>query len=167
MRNPSDELKATIVGARAITSGELPDRANPDLVKNVENLSKPSDVLVLTQTDIGALVDEDGGHYLSPVVDRIRVLKPDVVDPHYLAAMLSGSWNRRFLVGTTIQRAKLTDLEIPLVPMDDQKRLIAALAEVERLRDAAETITAASENLSSSLLDAVRFNIELDASLRE
>ncbi|OAK53006.1 N-6 DNA methylase [Rhodococcoides kyotonense] len=162
MRNPSDELKATIVGARAITSGELPDRANPDLVKNVENLSKPSDVLVLTQTDIGALVDEDGGHYLSPVVDRIRVLKPDVVDPHYLAAMLSGSWNRRFLVGTTIQRAKLTDLEIPLVPMDDQKRLIAALAEVERLRDAAETITAASENLSSSLLDAVRFNIELD-----
>ncbi|MFL0580824.1 N-6 DNA methylase [Dietzia sp. 179-F 9C3 NHS] len=161
-RNPSDELKATIVGARAITSGELPDRANPDLVKNVENLSKPSDVLVLTQAGIRALVDEDGGHYLSPVVDRIRVLKPDVVDPHYLAAMLSGSWNTRFLVGSTIQRAKLIDLEVPLVPMDDQKRLVAALAEIEQLRTAADTITTASQNLASNLMDAVRFNITLD-----
>ncbi|WP_216695300.1 N-6 DNA methylase [Dietzia psychralcaliphila] len=161
-RNASGDLKAVIVGARAITTKTLPDPPTADLLEDGMDLTKPSDILVLAQAGIRALVDDDGGHLLAPVIEQVRVLKPDVVDPHYLAAMLSGSWNTRFLVGTTIQRAKLTDLEIPLVPMEDQKRLVAALTEVERLREAAETITEASETLSSSLTDAVRFNITLD-----
>ena len=99
----------------------------------------------------------------SPVIEQVRVLKPDVVDPHYLAAMLSGSWNTRFLAVGPLQRAKIIDLEIPLMPMDDQQRLAAALAEVERLRTAADTIVESSDALSSSLLDAVRFNIDLSA----
>lgn len=162
LRNPSDELKATIVGARAITSRELPDPPGSDLVKDNMELTKPSDILVLAQAGIRALVDDDGGHLLSPVVEQVRVLKPEVLYPHYLAAMLSGSWNARFLVGTTIQRAKLSDLEIPLVPLDDQKRLVAALNEVDRLRKSAQTIAESSDSLSSSLLDTVRFNIALD-----
>jgi hypothetical protein len=76
--------------------------------------------------------------------------------------MLSGSWNTRFLAGGAIQRAKIIDLEIPLMPMDDQQRLASALAEVARLRNAAETITEASETLATNLMDAVRFNINLD-----
>ena len=75
--------------------------------------------------------------------------------------MLSGSWNTRFLAVGPLQRAKIIDLEIPLMPMDDQQRLAAALAEVERLRTAADTIVESSDALSSSLLDAVRFNIDL------
>lgn len=125
-------------------------------------LTRQSDILVITQLDIRALVDDDGGHLLSPAIELVRVLKPDVVDPHYLAAMLSGSWNTRFLAGGTIQRAKITDLEIPLMPMDDQQRLAAALDKVERLRKAADTIVESSDTLSSSLLDTVRFNIKID-----
>ncbi|MGN7157765.1 N-6 DNA methylase [Dietzia cercidiphylli] len=166
-RNPEGAIKNAMVGARAITTRTLPGPPPAELLGDGMDLTKASDILVLAQANIRALVDDDGGHLLAPVVEQVRVLKPDVVDPHYLAAMLSGSWNRRFLVGTTIQRAKLTDLEVPLAPMDDQKRLVAALAQVEGLRNAAETITEASETLSSSLLDAVRFNIALDASLRE
>lgn len=160
-RNPEGDLKNAMVGARAITTRTLPDPPPANLLDDGMDLTKPSDILVLAQAGIRALVDHDGGHLLAPVIEQIRVLKPDVVDPHYLAAMLSGSWNSRFLVGTTIQRAKLTDLEIPLAPMDDQKRLVAALTEVERLRTAAQTITEASETLASSLMDAVRFNITL------
>lgn len=161
-RTPSGDLKKAMVSARAITTRTLPDPPSPDQIDDGMDLTEPSDVLVLAQAGIRALVDDDGGHLLAPVIDQVRVLKPDVVDPHYLAAMLSGSWNTRFLVGTTIQRAKLTDLEVPLVPMDDQKRLVAALAQVERIRTAAETITKASETLASSLMDAVRFNMNLD-----
>ncbi|MET3860471.1 hypothetical protein ABIE38_001393 [Dietzia sp. 2505] len=165
-RNASDELKAAMVGARAITSKTLPDPLAADLIEDGMELTRPSDILVLAQTGIRALVDDDGGHLLSPVVEQIRVLKPEVVDPHYLAAVISGTWNTRFLVGTTIQRAKLTDLEIPLVPMDDQQRLVAALTEVEHLRHTAQTIAEAGEALSASLLDAVRLNITLDAALK-
>ena len=161
-RNPDGDLKKAIVGARAITTRTLPGPPSTDLLEDGMELTEPSDILVLAQAGIRALVDEDGGHLLAPVIEQVRVLKPDVVDPHYLAAMLSGSWNTRFLVGTTIQRAKLTDLEVPLVPMEDQERLVAALADVGRLREAAETITEAGETLAASLLDAVRFNITLD-----
>lgn len=166
-RNPDGDLKNAIVGARAITARTLPAPPPADLLDDGMDLTEPSDILVLAQAGIRALVDDDGGHVLAPVIEQVRVLKPDVVDPHYLAAMLSGSWNTRFLVGTTIQRAKLTDLEVPLVPMDDQKHLVTALAEVEGLRNAAETIAEASETLSANLTDAVRFNIALDASLRQ
>lgn len=160
-RNPEGALKNAMVGARAITTRTLPDPLPANLFEDGMDLTEPSDILVLAQAGIRALVDHDGGHLLAPVIEQVRVLKPDVVDPHYLAAMLSGSWNTRFLVGTTIQRAKLTDLEVPLAPMDDQKRLVAALTEVQRLRTAAQTITEASETLASSLMDAVRFNITL------
>lgn len=161
-RNPGGDLKNATVGARAITTRTLPDPPPAELLEVGMDLTEPSDILVLPQTDIRALVDDNGGHLLAPVIEQVRVLKPDVVDPHYLAAMLSGSWNTRFLAGTTIQRAKITDLEVPLASMDDQKRLVSALAEVARLRNAAETITEASETLASSLRDAVRFNINLD-----
>lgn len=161
-RTPSGDLKNAMVGARAITTRTLPGPPSANLLEDGIDLTEPSDILVLAQVGIRALVDDDGGHLLSPVIEQVRVLKPDVVDPHYLAAMLSGSWNTRFLVGTTIQRAKLTDLEVPLVPMDDQKRLVNALVEVERLRAAAEAVTEASETLSTSLTDAVRFNITLN-----
>ncbi|MFI8592322.1 N-6 DNA methylase [Dietzia maris] len=160
-RNPEGALKNAMVGARAITTRTLPDPPPANLLDDGMDLTEPSDILVLAQAGIRALVDDEGRHLLAPVIEQVRVLKPDVVDPHYLAAMLSGSWNTRFLVGTTIQRAKLTDLEVPLAPMGDQERLVAALAEVERLRTAAQTITAASETLASSLIDAVRFNITL------
>lgn len=164
-RNPDGDLKNAIVGARAITTRTLPDPPPADLLEDGIDLTRPSDILVLAQAGIRAIVDDDGGHLLAPVIEQVRVLKPDVVDPHYLAVMLCGSWNTRFLVGTTIQRAKLTDLEIPLVPIEDQKRLTAALAQVEGLRNAAETITGASETLSASLMDAVRFNITLDTTV--
>lgn len=162
-RGASDDAKEAMVSARAITTKTLPEPLAADLVDDGMELTKPSDVLVLAQTDIRALVDDDGGHLLSPAIEQVRVLKPDVLDPHYLAAVISGTWNTRFLLGTTIQRAKLTDLEIPLVPINDQKCLVAALTEVERLRHAAQTIAASSEALSSNLLDAVRFNIALDS----
>lgn len=160
-RDVSDDLKAAMVGARAINTRTLPDPPTADLLEDGMELTRPSDILVITQLDIRALVDDDGWHLLSPVIELIRVLKPDVVDPHYLAAMLSGSWNTRFLAGGPLQRAKIIDLEIPLMPMDDQQRLAAALAEVDRLRTAADTIVESSDALSSSLLDAVRFNIDL------
>lgn len=161
-RDVSDDLKAAMVGARAINTRTLPDPPTADLLEDGMELTRQSDILVITQLDIRALVDDDGGHLLSPAIELVRVLKPDVVDPHYLAAMLSGSWNTRFLAGGTIQRAKITDLEIPLMPMDDQQRLAAALDKVERLRKAADTIVESSDTLSSSLLDTVRFNIKID-----
>ncbi|GAC84450.1 hypothetical protein GP2_022_00660 [Gordonia paraffinivorans NBRC 108238] len=161
-----DELKAVVVGAHAITSRTLPSPQTPARVPEGVELTKPSDVLVLTQSGIRALVDDSGGHVLSPVVEHLRVRKPEVVDPHYLAAMLGGSWNTRFLAGTTIQRARLTELEVPLVPIDDQRRIVAALNDVDRVREAAQAIVESSKTVSSSLLDAVRFSVFLDTTER-
>lgn len=166
-RDADDEIKSTMVTGKAVHTGQLPEPLTPHLFREGMVVTAPEDVIVTTQFSIHALVDQRGGHLLTPAIDRIRVLKPAVVDAHYLAAMLRGSWNDRFLVGTTIQRAKLSELEIPLIPMDDQQRVVAALNEVERLKQAAAAITEAGEALSSNLLEAVRFNITLDATTDE
>lgn len=161
IRDADEETKSATVPAGAVHTGQLPEPLAPDLVRDGMVLTAPGDILVTTQFSIQTLLDEQGGHLLPPAIDRLRVLKPDVVDARYLAAILRGSWNDRFLVGTTVRRAKLSELEVPLVPLGDQQQVVTALDEMERLKKAAAAISEAGEALSSSLLDAVRFNITL------
>ncbi|MCD4532502.1 N-6 DNA methylase [Nocardioides sp. cx-169] len=118
------------------------------------------DVLVTTMNEVRTLVDPTGGHRLGNGVYRLRILS-EQLSPDYIAAVLPGEWNARHMTGSTIQRANLRDLEIPVLPRERQDALSAALSEITRLRARAAQLEAQAAELSSLLLDAIRVDADL------
>jgi type I restriction enzyme S subunit len=88
------------------------------------------------------------------------------VDPAYLAGFMRSpafwSWRGRSAQGVGIQNLKVTglsELSVPLPPLDDQRRIAARLreqlAEIDRAKVALETQRAAIEALPAALLREV------------
>ena len=58
----------------------------------------------------------------------------------YLAAVLEGDWNDRFLTGTAVTRAKLHDLEVPLLATPEQALFVEAYSTIAEVAERAGTI---------------------------
>lgn len=128
------------------------------------DLTEAGDVLVTTMNGVRAVVDKVGGHLPWTGVDRLRILDKSVVAPDYLAAVIMGSWNSRFQTGATIQRAPIRDLEIPLIPEDDQSKLVLVQAVVGFIREYSDLLSRQAREVQSAILDALRYNVPLDPS---
>lgn len=124
-------------------------------------VTRPGDVLVTTMHEVRVLVDDIGGHLPSTGVNRLRVTNPSVLDPVYLAAMLTGSWNERFRTGSTIQRIPVKDLEVPMLPLVEQEAAADSYGELSRIRRAAIDAAREARSLQSAILDAIRYNAPL------
>lgn len=146
---------ADIKNRRLPATGGLPTPADLDL-------TSPGDVLVTTMNEVRAVVDEAGGHLASTGVDRLRILDPESITSEYLAAVLTGPWNSRLQAGTTIQRAPIRDLEVPLVPASDQRKLTQALGTVATLRQLSHQLETQTLETQRSILDALRYNVRLN-----
>ena len=104
-----------------------------------------------------AVVDEQGGRIIGSGVHRLRVDEKQC-NPTYVARCLCGTWNERFKKGATIQRVDLRELEIPLIPLPEQERLVNALREVEQLAREAVAVAEAAAAAAAAILDAVRYD---------
>jgi hypothetical protein len=136
---------------------EVPGANQSALIGQRDERSQRGDVLVTTWNVVRAVVDEQGGRVIGNGVHRLRA-DDKQCDPFYVARCLCGTWNERFKKGATIQRVDLRELEIPLLPLSEQKQLVTALREVEQLaRQAAEVVEAAAATASATL-DAVRYD---------
>ncbi|WP_082946301.1 N-6 DNA methylase [Mycobacterium sp. E1747] len=136
---------------------ELPTDGQPSLAGGRDERTRAGDVLVTTWNAIRAVVDEQGGRIVGSGVHRLRV-DDKQCEPHYVARCLCGSWNERFKKGASIQRVDLRDLEIPLVPLPDQERLVEALREIEQLARHAAAVAEAAAASATAILDAVRYD---------
>lgn len=125
------------------------------------DLTAEGDVLVTTMNEVRAVVDGTGGHLPSTGVDRLRVIDKSVLNPHYLAEVITGSWNARLQTGSTIQRAPIRDLEIPLIPTSDQGDVVVALQEVTAVQALAEHLSSRTGELRGSILEAIRYDVPL------
>lgn len=145
-----------IVTASDIRDGlqDLPNIERSD--EEDDNLTRSGDILVSAVHKIRAVVDHHGGRVLAPGVYRLR-LDTRQLHPDYIAYCLGTDWNARFFRGTTIQRADVKDLEIPLVPLGEQEAIVAALNQAQRMKDQALTLAEAANAVAASLLEAVRF----------
>lgn len=123
----------------------------------------PGDVLLTTTHEIRTLVDRDGGHLVGPGVDVLRVRNPEVLSPDYVAAVLTGSWNQILLAGTTIQRVPVRRLEVPIIPIEQQRRLEAVHGTVRSLSRQAEHLRDQAGAVRDAILDGVRYGVDLDA----
>ncbi|WP_210503027.1 N-6 DNA methylase [Nocardioides xinjiangensis] len=169
-RQRSDEGgPLSVITPRDVRSGALASLENEtpalgDSLSLNPDLTRPGDVLVTTMNGIHAMVDHQGGHAIGIGVQRVRVSQPDQILPEYLAAALVGSWNERFQTGHTVPKADLKSLEIPVLPLADQQRLVDAITALRELGAGAIALQAAAEAAARTLLEAVRFNVELDPS---
>ena len=124
--------------------------------------TSPGDVLVTTVHSIFARVDDLGGRLPAQGLYRVRVVDPSQLAPEYLALMLMGPWNERFLVGSTVRRAPLRELEVPMVPRHTQNEILAVVADVQAVADQAEALAVHARAVAATLLEAVRHNANLE-----
>lgn len=163
-RNLDPAAEARIVRAADIKNRRLPATGGLATPADLD-LTAPGDVLVTTMNEVRAVVDEAGGHLASTGVDRLRILDPESISSEYLAAVLTGPWNSRLQAGTTIQRAPIRDLEVPLIPASDQRKLTHALGTVETLRELSQQLETHTHETQRSILDALRYNVRLNRTM--
>lgn len=156
-----EELQERMATASDVRDGTLRELGIDTEYDDYPELTWEGDVLVTTMNTIRARVDEAGGHLPSTGVYRLRVRDRDVLSPGYLAIALSGSWNERFQGGSTIQRASVKDLEVPLVPMTEQANIRLAVLSIQLLHEHAAHLASEADTVATALLDAIRYNAPL------
>lgn len=155
-------LKRRVIDAAAIRRQEIPPINGLEPIEDPA-LTLPGDVLVSTMNDIQAIVDENGGLIPAGSIYRIRILDENAIDPYYLAEVVCGDWNMRFAAGSTIPRVPIRDIEVPVIPIADQKSAYAALANVRQAQELADRVSHASDSLAKTMLTALRQGIDLPA----
>lgn len=78
-----------------------------------------------------------------------------VVRPEYLAEFLASNGNRKLPVGATIQRIRVQDLKIPLLPLKEQDRALERIAEIRQLQEAARAILQAADTTREALVEGI------------
>ncbi|MFI5436751.1 N-6 DNA methylase [Rhodococcus baikonurensis] len=158
-----EDLQHVYVTHSQIRNGEIPDGEDPDKVPaNLRaDLTQDGDVLVTTQGSIAAKVDPGGGHLLGYGIYRLRSTDGEKLTQHYLELVLPGSWNDRFQRGSGIGRAEIRLLEVPLVPVPEQRHAHLADMSVNLLAEQANALLLNAELVRESMLDALRHNVAI------
>lgn len=121
------------------------------LAYDVENthVTVKDDVLVAPFPPASAVVDPTGNRVPATGVVVVRVLKPDVLDAHFLAGMLGGGWNESRLVG----RLNIDDFQIALADLATQRATAHLLRAFADLRSSARTIVDSTKQLEAALME--------------
>ena len=162
LRPKSDDLPEAVL-SRVVTTVHVREglpAAPPELPAPEADLitTAAGDVLVTTMFQTRACVDDQGGHVPAAGVYTLHVAKPEVLSSYFLAAMIMGSWNVRYQQGSGVTRAAIRSLEIPLIPLEDQRRVEQALLASSSIAARATSLAATADALTEALQDAVRQN---------
>jgi hypothetical protein len=133
---------------------ESDDPARP-ATEEFEGLTEPGDIVLSTTERIRAAVDHEGGRPLAVSLYRLRV-DPDHLDATYVAHALTGEWNRRHQVGVAVNRADPRDLEIPLLPGPEQRKVADVLYQAEQYQAWARSVVHVLDAYQEKYLEAVR-----------
>ena len=139
-----------------ITDDE-PCFAIPDEMKPRPQLTQPGDVILSPASGrLRAVVDETGGRILASPLQALR-FRTDWLDPHVAAAFLQSPRNRRFAKGMSsgYARVDLRDLELPLLPLDEARRIREALDLLARTERDARELAERAHDVRESILNYV------------
>jgi hypothetical protein len=65
----------------------------------------------------------------------------------------------------TVPRFRVQDLEIPLIPLEQQQSVVQGLGDVAGMRELPERLNADARALAGSIRNGVRHNVRLDVSV--
>ena len=131
------------------------DRVDPQSLDREPTITRPGDILVVTQgPKIATYVDREGGAIAAWPVQIVRLGK-SWITTDFLAASLSSHTNERFLSGTTIPRASLKDLEVAFIDPDEQVALVEYLSVLDKMSIVGRGMADSAERLAEVLTAAV------------
>lgn len=165
VRVPRDELDTAEGDVPVITPSQVRDgltvppdscpRLSADAFDRDPVRTEPGDVVVMPEgSRVRAGVVRVGGAVAAAPLWVLRV-RGDRIDPAYLAACLASEWNARHSVGSTVPRAPVRDLEIPLLPLTSQRALVSRLEVLAVLRQKAVNAAGGAEAMMRRLVDGV------------
>lgn len=153
---PEDDRTDDVITARNISDGALRSApTHPDRATGFR--TAPGDVVFTTTSRVRAVVDREGGHRIGKGVYALRLEPSSRFNPEYVALCLSARWNDRHQKGSAVTRAKPADLEIPLVPLDDQAQWVARFRELHKLIAAATNLREVAQDLEIAAQNVLRF----------
>jgi hypothetical protein len=100
----------------------------------------------------------DQGQEGDPAGPRAHLLRPNPahLDPWFLASFLAASATRQqAATGTSAPRIDVRQLEVPLIPLDDQERYAMAFRRLRYLKTAAASFTDKMSCLTSHLTNGL------------
>ncbi|GAB2742262.1 N-6 DNA methylase [Sinomonas soli] len=151
----SSEGTPVVSGSWVRGAEDEPRRISLGVLKHDPVITEPGDVLVQNTGGLAARVDTVGGQVLlSPNFQLLR-LNGNVMRPDYLAEFLVTASNQRQSLGTTIQRIRVQDLKIPLLPLAEQARVTERITESRRLQSAARALLEAASTVRDSLVEGI------------
>jgi type I restriction-modification system DNA methylase subunit len=148
-----------VIGAaevRARGAMRKPRFVDPDQLTPRPELTQAGDIVVLTEGNQGivAMVDERGGHLIAYPCQGLRPHQ-DWLDPYVVAAFLQSQTNAMLSGGTVIRRARLHDLTLPRLTVQEQASLSESLQALARKRRLAVEMTEAVDHLTQQLVDGL------------
>lgn len=147
-----------VVSGQWIRNDEVePRKIDLGILTRKPVVTRPGDVLVQNTGGLAARVDMEGGRVLlSPSFHLLRLNESEsVVRPEYLAEFLVTHINQSQALGTGILRIRLQDLKIPLLPLEEQDRLVKRIQETHHLQAVATQILQAASATRNELINAI------------
>lgn len=162
----ADEVRdryPTLVSTQHVKTGlpKLNNAQREAAVRTGERLTEPGDVLFTTMGTVRAVVDDEGGRIPAKGVYVLH-LNRDRFDPAFVAAVLSSKWNEVHQRGTAITHAVVKDLEIPVLSLEEQQRVVAELTQLSETAQRARALAEAADRAEAAVLDVVRFGKDVD-----
>ena len=152
----NEDASADTITSRDISAGVL-RAGRSDASGETGFWTEPGDIVFTTMQRVKALVDTDGGHHIGNGVYALRLEEPSRFDPEYVAQCLAARWNERHQKGGTIKHAKPGDLEIPLLPLDNQAEWIWSFRELRKFAQVGRDIVQTAESLVVDAQNTLRF----------
>lgn len=148
-----DANEAEIVRPADIRQGFHASAESP-VSDTQERRTAAGDVLVTRFPKLSARVDREGGRI---PVRGVYILtpRPEELDPDYLAHCVAGSWNEA--LQTSAHLLSVKDIEIPMVPLDQQRAIAEQLRQLDQFVDSARELKKASVRAGDQLMTFIRY----------
>ncbi|MBC7593782.1 MAG: N-6 DNA methylase [Kineosporiaceae bacterium] len=150
------DVASDTITSRDISAGVL-RAGRTDVSSETGFWTEPEDIVFTTMHRVKALVDTEGGHHIGNGVYALRLEKPSRFDPEYVAQCLAARWNERHQKGGAIKHAKPGDLEIPLLPLDNQTEWTWSFRQLRKFSEAGRDIAETAERLAVDAQNTLRF----------
>jgi type I restriction-modification system DNA methylase subunit/predicted DNA-binding transcriptional regulator AlpA len=144
-----------VVDGQWIRGGAIATKTDPERLEGRPVMTRAGDVVVMTLGTLAARVD-DVGHRVVVRPDHVVLrCEEGILDPDYLAAVLVTPQNGAKATGTALQRVRVQDLVIPLLPVAHQRALTEQIRVLRKLRVAAEELGSRAAVAAAVLVEGV------------
>lgn len=144
-----------VVNAQWIRGGSTEKKTDPKLLDGYPTITKIGDVVVLGLGTLAARVDEEGRHVVVRSDHVVLRIHDEVIDPDYLAALLVTPQNEAKSTGTAVQRFRVQDLVVPILPIAHQQAVAEQIRELRRLKSVAEELGSRVATAQEALVEAI------------